>query len=878
MKLRTHRLRRVAAAAALGVGTVGGVVGFAVGGSAGAAAIPGATIHASGAPSVVSTGSGQKAGTLTLTLPATGTGGAIKLKVAATTGTVKWATDTVASSGGTATGTAAGSTLTITAAKATGTAETITVTGITYTTTTAHGTVTVTPTATVYTFKPTAVVNAVAPAAPATPPATTTLTATSTPSHVTPGKTGQAATTWTIAIKGAKGTAWAKTDAVTVTVFTPTGTNCSTADGFVLFTGTPSAKVTGTKDTSTTPSVSTTASHGTDCAVAANHNQLTVTFTNTGSFTATTGTITITVSGIKYDVGGKTTTGDVEVGYVKVDGTAVAKSGTAGPTGPSNADVTKLYVTANTPVVHVAKKGYDTGISPVKIFSDTADAVSGYVCLSLSSGHFNPAATATVKQTGGATGKVTPKVSYETSAGAATTKATTTAYAMFHVLTEVTKTLPVTYSVDGLKVDATTVAATVTVKEGATSKCTATTTTLGTAKAYTIATSTTQVYGATPDATAAAEFDRTFPYGTGTCPGTRAAVVATTKTYQDALSSQFLAQDLRTGTLLTPTTSLSQATATTLRRQGITTVYLVGGPLAITTAVSNDIAGMHVYNCGGTTLTPTTTITVHRIYGTTQYATAASVAEFVGSAGTASFLGAYTTPSAPTNSTGGNGRYNDTAGKGSVAPSLSGDLKTAILASGQEFQDAQSASAFAYHTGIPLLLTPATSLSTTAVTAIEDLHVKQVVLMGGQLAVTNTVEAALVAKTGVSVLRVAGKDYTDTARELAKFEVATAPNGLGWTIGGRILVARGNGFTDGLAGAVLESTTNSATGAVHPRPLLLTETPTVVGTYLTTFLKITGHTGIDGNGAKKITAFTVLGGPLAVSPAAIAAMETDLKS
>ena len=204
-------------------------------------------------------------------------------------------------------------------------------------------------------------------------------------------------------------------------------------------------------------------------------------------------------------------------------------------------------------------------------------------------------------------------------------------------------------------------------------------------------------------------------------------------------------------------------------------------------------------------------------------------------------------------------------------------MPTAILASGVEFQDAQSASVIAYRTKLPLLLTPATTLSTTAVAAIEKLGVKQVILMGGTLAVTNTVEQALVAKTGVSVLRVAGKDYTDTAAQLARFEVAGATAGLGWTPGHRIMVARGNGFTDGLCGAVLENAGNVSTGATGTaRPLLLTETPTVVGTYLTTFLKVTGHTGIGKTPAKTVTALTVLGGPLAVSTAEIAAMETAL--
>jgi putative cell wall-binding protein len=379
----------------------------------------------------------------------------------------------------------------------------------------------------------------------------------------------------------------------------------------------------------------------------------------------------------------------------------------------------------------------------------------------------------------------------------------------------------------------------------------------------------TTVYGQTADATAAAELTRAFPWTKGMCPSSRAAVIATTKEFQDALSSQSLAAHLTTGTLLTPTESLAQVTATTLKDEGITTVYLVGGPLAITTAVASAIGNLTAYGCGGSAASGK--IAVHRLAGTTQYGTAEAIAEFVGSASSLAFPGAY----AGMNATGGTGEYNDTAGKGSSAPA--GAVPTAILASGEEFQDAQAASVVSYHMALPLLLTPTSTLSTTAVAAIQKLGIKQVILMGGPLAVTGTVESALVAKTGVAVLRVAGKDYTDTARELARFEAASSTAGLGWTVGHRVMVARGNGFTDGLCGAVLENAHSTQTGAAGTtRPLLLTESPTTVGTYLTTFLKVTGHTGIDRKAGQTVTALTVLGGPLAVSTAEISAMQADL--
>jgi large repetitive protein len=379
----------------------------------------------------------------------------------------------------------------------------------------------------------------------------------------------------------------------------------------------------------------------------------------------------------------------------------------------------------------------------------------------------------------------------------------------------------------------------------------------------------TRVAGATADTTAAAEFQRTFPATKGSCPASRAAIVASTAEYNDALASQFLAQSLTTGTLLTPTKSLSSVTAATLKAEGIKTVFVVGGPLAITTTVVKAIEALTAYGCGGKT--PSGKITVTRIAGTTQYGTAMAIAEHVGTAASKAFAGAYAT----TNAAGGTGKFNDTAGKGSAAPT--GSVPTAILASGVEFQDAQAASVISYRTKLPLLLTPPSTLSTTTVAAIGKLGIKQVILMGGTLAVTTTVEAALIAKTGVSVLRVAGKDYTDTAVQLARFEAAAATTGLAWTPGHKALVARGNGFTDGIAGAVLDSPHNTATGAAGTaRPLLLTETPTVVGTFLTAFLKTTGNKGIDGTAAKTITSFTVLGGPLALTTATVAQMQTDL--
>jgi len=229
------------------------------------------------------------------------------------------------------------------------------------------------------------------------------------------------------------------------------------------------------------------------------------------------------------------------------------------------------------------------------------------------------------------------------------------------------------------------------------------------------------------------------------------------------------------------------------------------------------------------------------------------------------FSAAYTR----TNPTGGQGEYNDTSGSASTAVATIGSVPTAIVATGQGSADAEAASTLAYGESLPILLTAPTSLSKQASTAISSLGVKQVILMGGQLAISNDVVAALKSQK-VSVLRIAGKDFTDTSVELAKFETASPPAGLGWVGTGDITIARGDFYTDGLAGAVV-----AADGPMTSarEPLLLTLSPSRVGASLTNFLISAGTSGIGG---KRVVHLTILGGPDALTPTSVQAMETDL--
>ena len=391
--------------------------------------------------------------------------------------------------------------------------------------------------------------------------------------------------------------------------------------------------------------------------------------------------------------------------------------------------------------------------------------------------------------------------------------------------------------------------------------------TTGTTSPTVHAVAATRVGGSTADATAAQELFHGFPSTRTVCPGSpgvRPVVLASDKTFSDALAASYLAGWLKTGVLLTPPDALSPPTRLALRDEGITRVYIVGGPLAVSTMVAQLIEKTHAASCGGNTLT-SGTISVTRVDGSTAYTTAREVALQPG----AGFVGRLDIAAAY----GGSGLYNATNGSSSDAPSRAGALSTAIVATGAAFQDAESAATLSYSDHLPLLLTNATSLSQAAITAIASLGVEQIVVMGGPLAVSTTVVSDL-ERLAVSVLRVAGTTYTQTATELASLELASSTSqlGAGWAPTGGVVVARGDECSDGLAGAVVAAGVGTNTG---PEPMLLTESPTAVGSPLSDLLKEAGTQGIDSDGTV-ISQLVVLGGPLAVTTVTVQAMSADL--
>lgn len=399
---------------------------------------------------------------------------------------------------------------------------------------------------------------------------------------------------------------------------------------------------------------------------------------------------------------------------------------------------------------------------------------------------------------------------------------------------------------------------------------------------FTVTSIASRIWGQTQDDTAAKVFELAHPTCHTTLSPTTPAVLVTNGSYQDALSASYLAGQLGTGILTTNTSSISPAVFQALALTGVTQVFVVGGPLVVTPADITQLENTPSYECTPNGTTPRTNISgqiedlqVQQIYGQTADDTAGAVATFagVGAPGTANFQGAY------------GGAYNDTSGSSGSPASSAPDtaVTTAILATDRSFTDAASASAPAYsgalqngnHHGFPLLLTGQATLSPAAASALTNDSVQQVLVMGGPIAISDNVVSQIEAM-GITVVRIAGQDFTDTSQLLAQFELsstnlAAQATGLDWDPGS-LSIARGDYYTD----AIVVSRISAFA------PILLTWDPNSTGNpggtdYLGKFLTTAGSTGWDLIGRDgPISNLQLVGGTLAISNALAITLGHDL--
>jgi putative cell wall-binding protein len=638
--------------------------------------------------------------------------------------------------------------------------------------------------------------------------------------------------------------------------------NCKTGTtDYVAFAATPTVSATGAPGTDTAPQIGASLGPNTanDGACGSSLNDvLTLKFNNAAS-PSNTDTWTVTIAGIAYNVGSTATTG-----AVVLSDTTTLTNGTSSATAASNATVAtqaKATATGNSPQTNVTVGGTGS-VGNIVVTESSAGSVTGSICVTPISAETTFSFVGTPSTTASPTGT-----------GAGTVNGTALSTGSILVTVTASTSVATAYTISGVSVsDGTTsgpAAATVTTG-GAT--CAADTSVVAsTVPVFNSApTLKTSISGTDIDATAIAELETAFPINGGAgCVPSHTVIMATDQNFPDALSASYLAGYLGTGLLLTPTADLSSETQAALQAEGITNVYVVGGPLAVSQATVTQITSTPAYSCGGPGVGKTTgaNITVTGpIYGQTQYDTSEDIAVTppVAYGASIDLAGAYAN------------QYNDTTGNDSSAPEATGALKTAIIASGANFPDASAASVMAYYDKFPLILTDPNSLSSQASTALSALGIKQVIVLGGPLAVSNTDVTSIIGM-GVSVIRIAGQDQTDTAQLLASFELdqqGTTYTGLGWGATGNwnntILVARGDFYSDALAGSVLAS--------IHPTPLVLTENPSTVGTYLPTFLNLGGSAaGIDNlNGVTgysgNIQTVQPLGGPLALNATTLSAI------
>ena len=240
---------------------------------------------------------------------------------------------------------------------------------------------------------------------------------------------------------------------------------------------------------------------------------------------------------------------------------------------------------------------------------------------------------------------------------------------------------------------------------------------------------------------------RSFP--TSTSEGGD-VIIASGADFPDALSASGLAGALQAPVLLTEPNALPTATKIALADLDPSTVHIAGGPAAVGSRVEDELADEY---------------DVRRHAGADRYATAARLAEALA-------------------------QTRNGAGVGELA-----GLRTAFVATGQRFPDALAAGPLAHAGRHPTLLVTRTEVPAATLQALDNLAVEQVVILGGPAAVSMPVEERLEQAVGRPALRLAGDNRYATAAKVADFARAR----FGFT-GPAVVLARGDGFADALAG------------------------------------------------------------------------------
>ncbi|MHB8187049.1 MAG: cell wall-binding repeat-containing protein [Dermatophilaceae bacterium] len=616
------------------------------------------------------------------------------------------------------------------------------------------------------------------------------------PPLVTQGATNQTAGDLSLEFANA----WTTNAAQTFTVGTGAAAagavnDCLTAAGIDAATGysvVPTVTVTDPAPANIgarTPTFVTTLGSSTPaCATAGIKDQVTITQGLPATGTATD-TFVVTLSNVKYNVGTTAFLGAVNV--------VTAPVGTNGLTTVPNTVSNATVVNKNfsfIPVVAAQLTSTGNVMGTAKFVESTAGSI------------FTPASSSTVvtltlNDSGTFTAGVTPTITLP----AGYTVSTTTPPALgantftFTVNTPATL-VKATVSVSGLKYSAgaSTTARVATLTGVAGSFAPAAMAAVNVLD-FTARTGGTDRFGTAADLFINALNNKQF-VTTGTT-NTTAVVLSSGVDFPDALSANYLAGRLHTGTLLTAPTTLPPATRTAILNSGVSTVYITGETGAISQGVENTITGLHVSNVPGNAF-----INVVRLGGIDRYATNVKTNE-----------------------------NNFTA------------ASTVLLASGEDFPDALALGPVAYFNTFPLILTRGKTLGATENQQLADFGPTNVVIAGGTGVVSAAIETSLTAQ-GYNVIRLWGADRTQTAAAVATWGTMGLANAAGTfgtfgsTIKGaqgfasdRTYIARGEDFADALAAGPVAGAIGTTAGAT-PKMIVLTSSLNVLGAGIPSYL------------------------------------------
>lgn len=221
-------------------------------------------------------------------------------------------------------------------------------------------------------------------------------------------------------------------------------------------------------------------------------------------------------------------------------------------------------------------------------------------------------------------------------------------------------------------------------------------------------------------------------------------ILASGANYPDALSASALAGVHDAPIILTDPTELSNKAAATIKKLGPSTIYVVGGPSAVSDAALQAAANI----CGSDTI---------RLYGSTRYETSLEILRQCNSSS-----------------------------------------DTVIVATGTNYADSLSISPFAYVTKSPIVLCdPYGGLTQEAIEAIRAGGFSRAILVGGNAAVPDVVISQLnnanIATDGIR--RLSGATRYETSTQITAFEISEtslfSPDPLGF--------ATGSNYADALA-------------------------------------------------------------------------------